>query len=746
MMPDEKPQQSWNSRTVACFNGALDSHIKTGEDYRALTLAEIFAMEPGSKPKASGLAFVPSTYADYDARDHSVQRDKGSFVTLTGDIDSGNHKPGAVLKAVKEFTAGAAYLIYSSPHAMPGDQRWRVLIPLAEPQGFHAWYDAQVAFFAFMEARGIAMDHALARAAQPVYLPNVPPVHQKTGTALRDEDGKPLHYMSKGSGLEAAGLSLTDGVVAEGIAAIRRQRADDERERERIRREAESRRANKPRGDNASLMEDFNASNSVSTMLEMCGYEQSPRAAEDWRSPYQTGETYATRVIGSKWVSLSASDTSAGIGEKCQSGCYGDAYDLFVHYKHGGDHKAAYRQLGAEQRASNVVPFPTPEPPEWMAEIPSYDDAPDYIADYGEPIIADMLDVVDPVDATDTFEYLTLGELRKLPPPEWLIHETIVSDGLSIIYGEPGSGKSFIAIDMALRLALGVDWHGIKTKRAGILYIAGEGVRGIGKRIEGWARFQGIDVDNLPFVVVPVAAQILDDGERAKLIRTIDAVKARLNFEVGLTIVDTVSRSIAGQDENGQETMSAFVKGCDEIKAHTGGAMIGIHHSGKNKEAGMRGSTVLLGACDAAIRLTKDERIVTLAFEKQKDAEEQPPIYLSLERHAWSEDGIEDELTTLIPTRAQKPANGPDSIGRDQIREAFGILTDAWANGRPLSHRPETRKDGRHAPTILAKRLSGTEDAWTALLSHWLENGNIAFEMYDKNRKARGLQVREPVL
>ncbi|MGE8143069.1 DUF3987 domain-containing protein [Novosphingobium sp. NPDC080210] len=339
-------------------------------------------MKPGSKPKGAGLACIPSTYCDFDAREHAAQRERGKFIALTADIDKGNHPLATVRAAIEQVTDGAAWLIYSSPHSRPDDQRWRIILPLETEQPFEAWHDAQLALYAFLEARGIACDHALARAAQPVYLPNVPAVHAKSETPLRDEKGEPLYFEREGSDLTAPGLDLETGLIAQGIAALRRQRIEDEQTRERIRREAEQRRANAPRGDNASLIEDFNAENSVATMLEICGYEQSPRNAEDWRSPHQTGETYATRVIGSKWVSLSASDAESGLGQKCSAGCYGDAYDLFVHYKHGGDHKAAYRQIGAEKRAAQGnVTYPPQfhaEPPEWLSAAPLPDEAPEW--------------------------------------------------------------------------------------------------------------------------------------------------------------------------------------------------------------------------------------------------------------------------------------------------------------------------------------------------------------------------------
>lgn len=355
-------------------------------------------------------------------------------------------------------------------------------------------------------------------------------------------------------------------------------------------------------------------------------------------------------------------------------------------------------------------------------------------------------------DDSSVFDTLTISEIEALPPPAWLVHELISEDGLSILYGDPGTGKSFVALDMALRLAMGMEWHGRAAKSVGVLYIAGEGARGIGKRVKGWRLKHGIkeyEVEGIPFALLPVPVQLLDENDRAKLIRTIDAVKKRLSFDVGLTVVDTVSRSISGVDENSQDTMSAFVKACDDIKHHTGGALLGIHHSGKDKERGMRGSSVLLGACDAALKLEKSERIITLSVEKQKDAEEQPPLYFDLEKFVWNDgeyDAPGDEHSTLVPVLADRPREGAASISMDQIRQAMGVLVDAWSDGKPLSNKPQTRSDGRYAPAIFARRFGGEASAWKDLIAAWLEGGNLAVEMADRKTKVTGLRVVEAVL
>lgn len=389
--------------------------------------------------------------------------------------------------------------------------------------------------------------------------------------------------------------------------------------------------------------------------------------------------------------------------------------------------------------------------PEWW-DIPDEDaeadlDALDLAAEEDDNVVP-IRDGI-PAGAADTFPLLSIDDLESMPPPAWLVHEIISEDGLTIIYGEPGSGKSFIALDMALRLALGTDWHGVKTQRVGVLYIAGEGARGIGKRITGWKLKHRLDILDAPFVVLPMAVQVLDPTDRAKLIRTIEEAKRLLLFDVVLIVLDTVSRSIAGADENGQDTMTGFVQACDEIKRAAGGALIGIHHSGKDRERGMRGSSVLLGAVDASLRVTKSDKLVSVEVEKQKDAEEGAPVYLELEKVLWdtgSSDTPGETLSTLVPVRRAGAPDETASINRDMIVRAFGMMADAWTVGKPLSSKVQTRRDGRYAPMIFRAKIGGDASAWDALLMAWLDTGAVAYEVFDSKTKTLGLKVVDPII
>jgi hypothetical protein len=183
-----KTLSSWHGRVVPTFTGKYDTNIKTGEDYHGRTLGDLWGMMPTSVPKANAPAFIPSTYIAFDARNHLVQRERGQFVALTGDIDKGNVPMADIITHTRVlFGPEAAISIYSTGRATPEDKRWRIIAPLLEPVPFKRWNEAQEAFFAYMEANGVPMDWKLACSGQPVFLPNVP-------RDRRDKQSQPHFY------------------------------------------------------------------------------------------------------------------------------------------------------------------------------------------------------------------------------------------------------------------------------------------------------------------------------------------------------------------------------------------------------------------------------------------------------------------------------------------------------------------------------------------------------------------------
>ena len=212
-----------------------------------------------------------------------------------------------------------------------------------------------------------------------------------------------------------------------------------------------------------------------------------------------------------------------------------------------------------------------------------------------------------------------------MPPVEFLVDGLITDTGFTMMYGAPGTGKSFLAIDIALSVAHGQPWQGQGVKQGPVLYIAGEGIGGFGKRWKAWERHHG-KVDEPDLYLLPTAVNFREPEDIARLVATIEDIDQPFS----LVIVDTVARAIAGAEENSSTDMGLFVAACDEIKALTGGALLAVHHAGKDANRGARGSTALLGAVDTSLMVSKSEDIVVLRTEKMKDAEPMDDINLRM--------------------------------------------------------------------------------------------------------------------
>jgi hypothetical protein len=317
----------WKTHKVLVHHGKQDSRRGTKSRYETLSLGEIFAMQPQAVPKDKAAAMIPSTYAEAEGRTHSVQESLGQFVVLTLDIDAGNPTFTDVAEAVDVFVGQeVASLIYSTASASADEPKWRALIPLESPVPFHDWRRAQQALHDFIASRGLLPDRSLARAGQSVYLPNVPPDR-------RGPDGAPLFFESEP--LDGRGLRLADPVVTEWLPQNLPTQSHQQPELAEALRLAAKRNRTGP-------IQRFNGAHTIEALLTKYGYARSP-IGQDWRSPYQTSGSFATRVWSEGyWTSLSGSDTDAGLGHKSSSGArFGDAFDLYCHFEHSGDLQAA---------------------------------------------------------------------------------------------------------------------------------------------------------------------------------------------------------------------------------------------------------------------------------------------------------------------------------------------------------------------------------------------------------------------
>lgn len=230
------------------------------------------------------------------------------------------------------------------------------------------------------------------------------------------------------------------------------------------------------------------------------------------------------------------------------------------------------------------------------------------------------------------FSFVAAGSMvQHLKPIDWLLRGYVERDSLAVLFGEPGHGKSFIAIDMACSVSTGTPWHGNDTKQGAVFYVAGEGHNGISRRLRAWSDARGIALNDAPLFISENSANLSDYSSAAEVASTVKAMSEDIGQAPALIVVDTLARNFGG-DENSATDMVAFIRHLDEMRHEWQATVLVVHHSGKDKTKGARGSTALRGAVDAEYSASKDEYgVITLESGKMKDADAPSPMSFKLE-------------------------------------------------------------------------------------------------------------------
>ena len=201
-----------------------------------------------------------------------------------------------------------------------------------------------------------------------------------------------------------------------------------------------------------------------------------------------------------------------------------------------------------------------------------------------------------------------------------IVEDLLTAGAMSVFYGESNSGKTYLALDLAISIARGIPWLGKKTVQAPAIYVAAEGARTIQNRVLSYKRHHR--VDDFPLGIVGTSVDLLDSAaDTPKLVETIERCAQDLGQRPSLVVIDTLARAMAGGNENAPEDMGALVRNSDLIRQKTGVHVMWIHHSGKDSAKGARGHSSLRAATDSEIEVKHDPvtEIRTATVTKQRD-------------------------------------------------------------------------------------------------------------------------------
>ena len=211
-------------------------------------------------------------------------------------------------------------------------------------------------------------------------------------------------------------------------------------------------------------------------------------------------------------------------------------------------------------------------------------------------------------------------DILKMEPPQWLLSDFVMEGGFTVLHGDAGVGKTFLALDWANTIANGWTWFQKESVKSPVLYVLAEGVGYLGARVSAWRNNR--KASSFPPVfyhtsAVPLFAPVgkMPTSEQVDFLEMVDRIQPKL------LVLDTLQRCTVGANENLQQDMGQVVGMIDTIRQNYGTSILAVHHDTKSGD-NMRGSSVIRASAATTIQLvSKQDSIIEMKCTKQKDAE-----------------------------------------------------------------------------------------------------------------------------
>lgn len=215
------------------------------------------------------------------------------------------------------------------------------------------------------------------------------------------------------------------------------------------------------------------------------------------------------------------------------------------------------------------------------------------------------------------------NEQENTPDPIWLIKDLIQEGTTVLLVGTSGSFKSFLALDLALGIAAGVETFGTTPARGPTIYAALEGKRAIKKaRRHAWRLARSVEGPIKDFYVTTAPMIALDEEVQ----EFGDEIRKRCgDRNPYLIVIDTTTKSMAGLNENDAQDVGRFIRFCDSLTETFGCAVIAIHHkSDKPGASDLRGSSAFRAGFNTTLEVeaNRANRAVAVRVKQHKDADE----------------------------------------------------------------------------------------------------------------------------
>ena len=282
---------------------------------------------------------------------------------------------------------------------------------------------------------------------------------------------------------------------------------------------------------------------------------------------------------------------------------------------------------------------------------PANSDVNDLALRDGPDVLADLLGrVKEPRAPGPHYKLLSRADILAMPDFTWCVKGVFPAVGLSMIFGPTMSGKSFLALDVAVAIAEGRDWFGHKVKQMPVIYCAFEAALLVKLQVKAWEMSRGREIPaSLQVMLQPFNLVSPDDADLIEFAKVVLSGTA--------VFFDTMNRITVGLNENDPRDSGLVLAAASKFQELTAGLTVLVHHTGKDETRGPRGHTTTIAGMDSAIQLEHDGSYRTWKIFKCKGGVDGVVHPFKLEIQSLGDDADGDAITscTIALTTDEKP-------------------------------------------------------------------------------------------
>lgn len=253
------------------------------------------------------------------------------------------------------------------------------------------------------------------------------------------------------------------------------------------------------------------------------------------------------------------------------------------------------------------------------------------------------------LDQLGVYDAAALPDME-IDPLRWLVPDLLPAEGLMVLAAPPKTGKSALALQLALALSMGGYFLDKRLEQAGVLYL---GLEDSPRRMRDRLQAMGVDASRLQKLQIAHQWKMLNDGALEDLSTYLELMPA-----TKLVVIDTLGRLKPPHKKQGDvygDDVRLFAE-LQRLAINKGIAILLVHHTRKAPDADelaqVSGSWGLIGTADAAwlLKRARTEKTGKL-LAVGRDFEEQS-LHVRFEQLRWWPVDAMEVLSESQPERA----------------------------------------------------------------------------------------------